>query len=58
MQYDFDTIVDRSETNATKLYGYKQYIFQDKDIDLGFDDEDFIHFWAIQIIMMIDFMMP
>ena len=45
MQYNFDTIVDRSRTNATKLYGYKQYIFQDKDIDLDFDNEDFIHFW-------------
>ena len=45
MQYNFDTKVDRSGTNSTKLYGYKQYKFQDKDIDLDFDDEDFIHFW-------------
>ena len=45
--YDFDTVIDRSNTNALNTDGFRRYIFH-ADIDKTFDvpDEDFIRMWV------------
>lgn len=45
--YNFDKKVDRSNTNAMKLEGYKQYIFgADESMQLPFESDEFIHMWV------------
>ena len=45
--YDFDTVIDRSNTNALNTDGFRRYIFH-ADIDKTFDvpDSDFIRMWV------------
>ena len=45
--YDFDTVIDRSNTNALNTDGFRRYIFRagnDKTFDVP--DEDFIRMWV------------
>lgn len=45
--YNFDEKIDRSNTNAMKLEGYKAYIFgSEKELDFPFKDDEFIHMWV------------
>lgn len=45
--YNFDEIIDRTNTNAMKLEGYKSYIFgADDSFELPFKDNEFIHMWV------------
>ena len=46
MKYDFDAIIDRRNTNAENVEGFRQYIFGDADIELPFADEEFIRMWV------------
>ena len=48
MKYDFDQIVDRSNTNALKRDGWREYIFGDPEgkKQFNFKDEEFIHMWV------------
>ena len=44
---DFDEEIDRSDTNALKLEGFREYIFHaDKDMEFPFRDDEFIHMWV------------
>lgn len=45
MDYNFDQIIDRSNTNAKKLEAYKEGVFHDLQIKLPFKDEELIQFW-------------
>lgn len=45
--YNFDEKIDRTNTNAMKLEGYKSYIFgADDSLELPYTDEEFIHMWV------------
>jgi len=44
--YNFDEKVDRRDTNAMKLEGYKSYIFGSKDLELPYTRDEFIHMWV------------
>lgn len=45
--YNFDKKIDRTNTNAMKLEGYKSYIFgADDSLELPFKDDEFIHMWV------------
>lgn len=45
--YNFEQRIDRTNTNAMKLEGYKQYIFgADDSMKLPFADDEFIHMWV------------
>ncbi|MBR0374010.1 MAG: aminotransferase class I/II-fold pyridoxal phosphate-dependent enzyme [Mogibacterium sp.] len=48
MRYDFDQIIDRSDTNALKKEGWREYIFKDPEgkKTFRFRDEEFIHMWV------------
>ncbi len=46
MNYDFDRIIDRRNTNALNTDGFRGYIFKDEKIDLPFRDEYFIRMWV------------
>ena len=48
MKYDFDKIIDRSNTNALKKDGWREYIFKDLEgkKTFKFDEEDLIHMWV------------
>jgi len=44
--YDFDKVVDRKDTAAMKLEGYKSYIFgESTNIELPYKEEDLIQMW-------------
>lgn len=45
MDYNFDQIIDRSNTNAKKFEAYKEGVFHDSQIKLPFKDEELIQFW-------------
>lgn len=45
--YDFDEIVDRRNTNAMKLEGFRDYIFHaDESMTFPYADDEFIHMWV------------
>ena len=48
MKYDFDRIIDRSNTNALKKDGWREYIFKDPEgkKTFNFSDDEFIHMWV------------
>lgn len=47
MTYNFDKRIDRTNTNALKMEGYKGYIFHaDDSFKLPFADDEFIHLWV------------
>lgn len=48
MNYNFDQIIDRSNTNALKKDGWREYIFKDPEGKkvFNFSDEEFIHMWV------------
>lgn len=45
MDYNFDQVIDRSNTNAKKFEAYKEGVFHDSQIKLPFKDEELIQFW-------------
>lgn len=53
MTYNFDQIVDRANTNAVKLDGYKEYIFHTNDIKLPYEDSQLIHFWIADMELAV-----
>ena len=45
--YDFDTVIDRSDTNALNTDGFRRYIFHaDDDRTFAIPDSDFIRMWV------------
>lgn len=47
MKYDFDEIVDRKNTNATNIDGFRQYIFHDDGtMQFPWKDDEFIRMWV------------
>ena len=45
--YDFDTVIDRSNTNALNTDGFRRYIFHaDDDRTFAIPDSDFIRMWV------------
>ncbi len=46
MKYNFDEIIDRRNTNAVSLGGYRNYLFGDSDeFDSDYEDDELIHMW-------------
>lgn len=46
MTYNFDEIIDRRNTNAMSLSGYREYLFGGSDdFNSDFDDDDLIPMW-------------
>jgi cystathionine beta-lyase len=46
MNYNFDEVIDRRNTNALNTDGFKSYIFKDANISLPFRDEEYIRMWV------------
>lgn len=47
MKYDFDEIIDRRNTNAENVEGFREYIFGDyPDIEFPYADDAFIRMWV------------
>ena len=46
MKYDFDSIIDRRNTNAENVEGFREYIFGDGEIELPYADDEFIRMWV------------
>jgi cystathionine beta-lyase len=46
MNYNFEEVIDRRNTNALNTDGYKNYIFKDANISLPFRDEEYIRMWV------------
>lgn len=47
MKYDFDEIIDRNNTNAMNVEGYREYIFKEyPGIEFPFADDEFIRMWV------------
>ncbi len=45
--YDFDSVIDRSNTNALNTDGFRRYIFHaDDDRTFAIPDSDFIRMWV------------
>ena len=45
--YDFDEVIDRKNTNAMKLEGFRDYIFHaDESMTFPYADDEFIHMWV------------
>ena len=45
--YDFDTVIDRSNTNALNTDGFRRYIFHaDDDRTFAIPDSEFIRMWV------------
>lgn len=45
--YDFDEIIDRKNTNALKVEGFRGYIFDaDESMTFPYEDDEFIHMWV------------
>ena len=46
MKYNFDEIIDRRNTNAMNLEGFREYIFHaDQSLKFPFPDDQFIRMW-------------
>lgn len=46
MKYNFDEIIDRRNTNAVSLGGFRNYLFGDSDeFDSDYTDDELIHMW-------------
>lgn len=46
-QYSFDTLIDRKQTNAMSLEGYRGYLFDpDEDLSGAYSESDFIPMWV------------
>lgn len=46
MKYNFDEVVDRSNTNSMKIGGFRDYLFPDlKDIKFPVSDDELIKMW-------------
>ncbi len=46
MKYDFDTIIDRRNTNAMSLEGFRAYLFNKNDkLDFQCADDEFVSMW-------------
>lgn len=46
MKYDFDTIIDRRNTNAMSVEGFRGYLFNENDqLDFQCADDEFISMW-------------
>ncbi|OLR56279.1 aminotransferase [Hornefia porci] len=47
MKYNFDEIIDRSNTNALNTDGWRSYIFgADKDRKFPYEDDEFVRMWV------------
>ncbi len=47
LKYDFDQIIDRKNTNAMSLCGYRGYLFDpNEDLSGKYPEEDFIPMWV------------
>jgi cysteine-S-conjugate beta-lyase len=47
MQYNFDEIIDRKETNAMNMDGFREYIFHaPASMSFPYTDDDFIRMWV------------
>ena len=46
MKYDFDSIIDRRNTNAENVEGFREYIFGDGEIELPYADDEFIRMYT------------
>lgn len=47
MQYDFDEIIDRKNTNAMNTEGFREYIFHaPADMVFPYADDEFIRMWV------------
>lgn len=47
MQYDFDEIIDRRNTNAMNTDGFRSYIFHaGPDMEFPYSDDEFIRMWV------------
>ena len=47
MQYNFDEIIDRKNTNAENTDGFRSYIFHaGPDMEFPYSDEEFIRMWV------------
>jgi cystathionine beta-lyase len=46
MKYDFDQIIDRRNTNAMSIEGFREYLFDENDqLDFPSADDEFISMW-------------
>lgn len=46
MKYDFDKIIDRRNTNAMSVEGFREYLFDENDpLDFPCADDEFISMW-------------
>ncbi|MFK8007407.1 MAG: MalY/PatB family protein [Saprospiraceae bacterium] len=46
MKYDFDKIIDRRNTNAMSMEGFREYLFDENDpLDFPCADDEFISMW-------------
>ncbi len=46
MKYDFDQIIDRRNTNAMSIEGFREYLFDENDqLDFPCADDEFISMW-------------
>ena len=53
--YDFDEIIDRRNTNALSVEGFRGYIFHaDETMEFPFKDDEFIRMWVADM----DFAVP
>ncbi len=46
MNYNFDEIIDRKNTNALNTDGFRDYIFKDSTKQFPFKDEEFVRMWV------------
>lgn len=47
MQYDFDEVIDRKDTNSLNYEGWKQYIFKtNREAEFPFKDDEYIRLWV------------
>lgn len=46
MKYNFDEVIDRTNTNAMKISGFRDYLFPGaENVDFGCSDEELIKMW-------------
>lgn len=46
MKYDFDKIIDRRNTNAMSMEGFREYLFDENDeLDFPCADDEFVSMW-------------
>lgn len=54
MTYNFDEIIDRKNTNATKIDGFRQYIFKaGPEAKFAYSDEEFIQMWLADMELAV-----